>query len=69
MLPWPDGLSEHHILGLQVGVDDIKLRVHVINCHQNLLCDVLHQRQRDSPVVVQLDEGQEIVSQHLCASK
>lgn len=65
-LAWPDGFGEHHVLWFEVCVDDVELSVHVVDAHQHLLCDVLHQWQGDPPVVVYLDERQKVVSQHLC---
>jgi len=54
-----------HVFGFQVGVDDATLSVQVIQAQQHLLSDLLHQRQRDTPMVPPLDQTQQVLTKHL----
>mmetsp|Transcript_861 Transcript_861/g.2098 ORF Transcript_861/g.2098 Transcript_861/m.2098 type:complete len:281 (-) Transcript_861:557-1399(-) len=57
--------GQQHILGLQVRVYHAMLSVQVVKCDEELACNVAHDFQRYSVVVVTLDEREQVVTERL----
>ena len=57
--------ADEHILGLDVGVDDLALGVEVVEALEDLLHHDLHIGQIDSLVVASYYELEQVVAQHL----
>ena len=58
-------LPQQHVLGLEIGVDDLLAAVEVVQTHQDVPADGLHRAQRDTAVIVPLDEREEVIAEHL----
>lgn len=64
-----DGLdvvnADKDVLGLEVGVDDVALLVEVVESEENLLGDLLDNVRGDAPMLVPLDEAQQVLAEDL----